>query len=102
MSQIYIKPSTTNRSNVHPTISAKRDRKLYDSPQLTEPKRVKLTLSNETDDRKRSSDQKDKQQEHDPKNTEGSLSVIDAVNKGLRRSSRLNPEIKKGEELVAL
>ena len=28
--------------------------------------------------------------------------MVDAVNKSLRRSSRLNPEIKKGEELIAL
>ena len=56
MSQRYIKSSTINRSNVHPITSINRDGKFYDFPQLPEPKRVKFTFSNETDDKKRSSD----------------------------------------------
>ena len=102
MSERYIKPNTINKSNVYLGTGTKRDRKFYDPSELHEPKRVKFTLGKETDGTIKSPNQKDERQAHEPKTNKGSLLAIDAVNTGLRRSSRLNPEIKIGEELIAL
>ena len=102
VSQRYIKPGTQNGNKTQLATSTKRAERLYEPIHPQEPKRVNFAVDNKKDDTIKGTDQTDDKKVNYQKGNKGSLSAIDAINKGLRRSLRLNPEIKKGEELIAL
>ena len=85
--------------------NAKRVGKLNETEQSRQSKKVKFTTEKRPYDSVKIPDQQEinKNKSKSESNTyEGDSPAIEAVKKGLRRSSRLNPEIQKGESLVAL
>ena len=74
--------------------SSSNEKRTRDTSTCSEPKRVRFNMSKELELKMNQVKSPDPDKEVTP--------AVEAVNNGLRRSPRLNPEINKGKELIAL